>query len=55
MTTRDDLVTQLAAIERLLTTRVIVVRIVIDAQGNELYRITRPVPRPTQQRERIYD
>jgi hypothetical protein len=42
--TRDDLsaaLTDLAAIERLLAERIALVRIVIDPQGRELYRVHR--------------
>ena len=59
----DELRAALAAIERQLASRIVVVRIVkrtvIDEEGNELERITRivrTVPRPhTNEQRRIYD
>jgi hypothetical protein len=52
----DELRTSLAAIERQLATRTVVVRVVIDAGGRELRRITRTVQRPrTNEQRRIYD
>ena len=38
----DELRAALAAIERVLASRTVVVYVVIDKQGNELRRITRP-------------
>jgi hypothetical protein len=41
--TRTELIADLAAIKRRLARRIIVTRIILDADGNEIDRITRTV------------
>ena len=57
--TRDQLVAQLAAIERSLNDRLTITRVIVDEQGRELYRLIRSTQRPrthaTQPKERTYD
>jgi hypothetical protein len=49
--TRNDLVTQLAAVERKLADRIVVIRVIVDNKGNEVCRIRRSVQPRRQPRD----